>query len=66
MTDYDALFAAERARRQAINPKLNVRFIRSDGREDSYSFADPARADAFRARLRRNGLQLLDGKESVQ
>ncbi len=55
----DALAARVKAKREASGLGLNVRFLREDGVADEFSFATPERAAAFRAKLVRNGRELL-------
>ena len=47
--NYDALFAAVRAKREAAG--TNVHFINDRGEQDSYSFATADRAAKFKAKL---------------
>ena len=59
MIDMNALAVRVKAKREAAGLGLNVRFLREDGTPDEFSFADPARAEAFRASLQRQGRTLL-------
>lgn len=43
------------AAREAVG--LNVHFINERGEKDRFSFVTPERADAFRAKIARQGLQ---------
>ena len=56
--DMDAIAARVRAQREPLG--LNVRFVNLSGEPDSFSFATPARAQAFRDKLRAAGRELLD------
>lgn len=49
-----------RARREATGLGLNVRFVREDGTHDEFSFASTERANAFRVKLRAQGLKVLN------
>lgn len=55
----NALAARLKAKREAAGLGLNVRFVNVDGRNDEFSFATVERAEAFRAKLVRQGRELL-------
>lgn len=57
--DMDALVARVKAKREAAGIGLNVRFLREDGTRDEFSFATVDRANAFRAKLTRQGREVL-------
>jgi hypothetical protein len=57
--DVEALVSRVKAAREAKDMGLNVRFLRADGTPDEFSFADPKRAEGFRANLRRLGRTIL-------
>ena len=40
----------------------NVHFVNDRGEQDRFSFATVERADAFRAKLARRGLQITEGR----
>ncbi|WP_430636113.1 hypothetical protein [Sphingomonas hankookensis] len=46
------------AQRETVG--LNVHFLREDGTPDRFSFATSERAEAFRAKLRRQGVTILE------
>lgn len=56
----DNLAARVRAKREATGLGLNVRFLREDGVEDSFSYATPEKANAFRAALTKAGRTVLN------
>lgn len=62
-TVFDTLPAAIAARAKAVvaarEDGRNVHFINESGARDRYSFATLERADAFRAKLRRAGREVL-------
>lgn len=55
----NALAARVKVKREAAGLGLNVRFVNLDGRNDEFSFATVKRAEAFRAKLVRQGRELL-------
>lgn len=55
--DIAARMRDSRERREIAG--TNVHFINERGESDCFSFATMERADAFRAKLKRQGLQLL-------
>jgi hypothetical protein len=57
--DMNALALRVRAQREATGGGLNVRFVGEDGSPAEFSFASADRADAFRAKLRAAGRELL-------
>jgi hypothetical protein len=60
MLDMNATAAKVRASREATGLGLNVRFLREDGTEDSFSYATAEKANAFRAALTKAGRVVLN------